>query len=700
MRSSQPSDCPVRSDVARREVHPRRVVHARRAVDARRAVLAAIILLAAGLRLTRLGLIEFKYDEATTVRTAMAIAREGRLPAVGMISSEGPRNPPLVAYVLAPPFLVSDDPRLAAAWLALLGVAAVALTYWMGNAFFRWPVGAVAAALFAASPWAVFQSRKLWTQNLPLFTLLFISSLLVLTVRRRSWALVPAFAALGALISLHLGGLAFLVVLAAVLVLFRHRVRPRPLLVGFALLLLILSPYLVHDAMHGWANLRAFGHLGSSGPSFNLRALTMAVRVVGGSHLEDLAGAQQDRFLSSILDLRWLDQLEILLCWLGLVWSAWRVGREAVTHRGSLSPDGQARAVLLCWFLIPVALLTQRPSIQPHDLNLLYPVQHLFLGLLLADAAAWIAPFFPRPGITVISGPAALISLLVVPLVAWQVYYQQALLTFVDRHDTPGGHGAPIKHTLEAAHRLETLDASGGGEMVVLLPGGDPRYHGPAAVFDALLNHDRRLVDGRAALVLPTRPSAYLVHPEAATAASLLSELAVESKPPLPLREGRDAAYRFYRWEPGPVTPDEACADPPQWAVPVPSDAGVRVTLLGYQWSGDPEPGGHIEWTIVWRVSGGPPPEASFHWFNHLVDRDGMRWGQKDGVGLPTAKWRDGDTVLTWFSIPIPPDAPPPPYYVRTGLYAYPDVVNLPLVSAPGEPPAQFAELGPIEASP
>ncbi len=672
-----------------------------RPVHARRAILAAIILLAAGLRLTRLGLIEFKYDEATTVRTAMAIAREGHFPAVGMVSSEGPRNPALMGYVLAPPFLLSGDPRLAAAWLALLGVAAVGLTYWMGNAFFRWPVGAVAAALFAASPWAVIQSRKLWTQNLALVTLLFISFVLVLVVRRRSWALVPAFAALGALISLHLGGLAFLVVLAAVLALFRKRVHLRPLLGGTALLILILSPYLIHDAMNGWANLRAFRDIGTSGPSFNARALTTAARVVGGSHLEDLAGAQQERFLSSVLDLRWLDQLEVILCWLGLAWSAWRVGREAVTHRGTLSPDGQARAVLLCWFLIPVALLTQRASIQPHDLNLLYPVQHLFIGLLLADAAAWLAPFFRRPGATIPARAAALTSLMIVPLVAWQVYYQQALLTFVDRHDTPGGYGAPLEDTQAAARRLEALAAPGDGEMVTLLPGGDPRYHGPAAVFDALLNDDHlRLVDGRAALVLPVHPTAYLAHPGAATASSLLSELAVESHPPLPLREGSDAAYRFFRWEPRTVTPDVPCADPPQWAIPGASDAGVRVTLLGYQWSGDPKPGGYIEWTIVWRVVGGPPPQASFHWFNHLVDPDGVRWGQKDGVGLPTTKWRDGDTVLTWFSIPIPPDVPPAPYFVRTGLYAYPDVVNVPLVAALGEPPAQFAELGPIQASP
>ncbi|RLC61350.1 MAG: hypothetical protein DRI80_08915, partial [Chloroflexota bacterium] len=70
-------------------------------------LIVGILLLAAGLRLTRLDLVEFKYDEATTARSALAIVREGRLPAMGMISSQGPRNPPLMSYVLALPFALS-----------------------------------------------------------------------------------------------------------------------------------------------------------------------------------------------------------------------------------------------------------------------------------------------------------------------------------------------------------------------------------------------------------------------------------------------------------------------------------------------------------------------------------------------------------------------------------------------------------------
>jgi len=141
-------------------------------------LLSLILLLAAGLRLTRLGLAEFKYDEATTARSALAIAREGQFPALGMVSSLGPHNPPLMSYVLALPLAVSQDPRLATGWIAFLGVVAVGLTYWIGRAYFNWRVGALAALLFAASPWAVLHSRKIWAQNIPALTLVFVAALL------------------------------------------------------------------------------------------------------------------------------------------------------------------------------------------------------------------------------------------------------------------------------------------------------------------------------------------------------------------------------------------------------------------------------------------------------------------------------------------------------------------------------------------
>ena len=677
-----------------------------------------ILLLAAGLRLTRLDLVEFKYDEATTARSALAIVHEGQFPAMGMISSQGPRNPPLMSYVLALPFTLSQDLRLAAGWVALLGVVAVGLSYWIGRAYFDWRVGALASLLFAASPWAVFYSRKVWAQNLPALTLLFVSAILALVVRRRPWALTGALVMAGCLVSLHLGGLVFFFILAAVVLLFHRCVRPTPLLVGLVLLALILSPYLLQDARQGWPNLRAFADLvgrfggrGEGAPPLYLQAPRAAALIVGGYHLEDLAGARHADFVASILDLRWLDRVETTLLWAGLAWLIWQVGREALAGRGRLSHQGAARLVLLCWFGVPVALLLRHTEpVRLHTLILLYPVQHLIIALLLVDVMDWgkrnvsrLTTHTSRFTSHVSRFTPHACALLVVLLLVWQVYFQEALLTFVDTHDTPGGYGAPVKYPLAAAHRAEELlTETGDAELIALLPGADPRYDGQAAVFDVLLRQDHRLVDGRQALVLPAQPAVYLADPRAGPALTPLAEIAIEVEPALPLRASGEGMYHFFCWQPAAVTPAHPWGgEPARWA--------SGATLVGYDWSGEPQPGGTVHWTLYWRVEelptasgepGGGSTGSDIHWFNHLMDGEGTRWGQMDGVGFPASGWRVGDTVVTWFDIPISPDAPPAPYFVRSGMYTYPDVVNIPLVDAAGNPAGEFIELGPIGATP
>ncbi len=74
--------------------------------------------------------------------------------------------------------------------------------------------------------------------------------------------------------------------------------------------------------------------------------------------------------------------------------------------------------------------------------------------------------------------------------------------------------------------------------------------------------------------------------------------------------------------------------------------------------------------------------------------------GQADGAGFPSADWRAGDTVLTWFDIAISSDAPPPPYSVRVGMYTYPGVANVQLIDVAGNPAGEFVVIGPIDAIP
>jgi hypothetical protein len=226
--------------------------------------------------------------------------------------------------------------------------------------------------------------------------------------------------------------------------------------------------------------------------------------------------------------------------------------------------------------------------------------------------------------------------------------------------------------------------------VVALLPGGDVRYDGQAAAFSVLLSDGSRLVDGRRALLLPGPPSVVLAAPGADPGIELLAEVADEVSRPLPVREGSSGQYRFFRWEP-------AGADLPLAQVTV---EGARwesgVALVGYAQEGRAEPGSSIRWRLVYSPDGPPAHWSDLHWFNHLVDVEGRRWGQADGVGYPASEWQSGDLVAAWFDIMIGPDAPDPPYTCRVGMYSYPDIENVSLVDAAGNPTGQFLELGPI----
>lgn len=652
-------------------------------------ILFTLLVFAAGLRLARLGIVEFKYDEATTARMALEIVERGRLPLVGMISSQGPHNPPLMSYILAIPFALSRDPRWAVGWIALLNVAAVGLTYGIGRAYFGRFVAVVAALLFAASPWAVLHSRKIWTQNLPLFTLLFIAAALAFSVRRRPWALTGMFAAAAALFGLHLGGMAFFFIGIFIVALFARQVRPFPLFAGVGAAMVIVGPYLYYDATHSWSNVRLLFAMRSLEARTDLQAAYMAGLATGGYHLEDLAGERYQDFVASIPDLRWLDRAGIALFWLGLVWLIVRLARAAVRHYDRLPSREAARLVLLCWFGVPIALLFRHSvPIFPHTLLLLYPVQHVIIALLLHDAAVVMRAVWGRRASRAMMGIGmALVGL----LIAWQAYLWQALLTFVSTHDTPGGFGVPLKDTLAVVERTRVFASQmGGTEIVVSLPGADPRYDGQAAVFDVLFGSEARLVDGRKGLVFPARGAVYLADPSAVPALTFLGELNCRTGARLPVRTGSALSYRLV-YCPGTVAvpPRPWERGPAYWAV------GLR--LLGSDWSGMPAPGGVLHWRLYLRVEQGlPVAVGDLHCFNHLVDSQGNRWGQMDGPISSPAAWRSGDVLVQWFDIPISPEAPPGPYFIRLGLYIYPDIVNVQLLDEAGNPTGEFVEVGPI----
>jgi len=185
-------------------------------------------------------------------------------------------------------------------------------------------------------------------------------------------------------------------------------------------------------------------------------------------------------------------------------------------------------------------------------------------------------------------------------------------------------------------------------------------------------------VDRRQAMVYPTAPAAVVYAPGASGEGSVTH---------IPLRRG-EGEYSLVRWSGGDVPIAKARSvspvGPDRWA------NGAQ--LLAAQPSGDVRAGGKFRWQLTWRVNSPPPPGVDYHWTNQLYDAAGKRVGQMDGVGFPSRSWCEGDTVVTWFDIPIAPDAAPGVYQMRVGMYTYPDIKTVPVVDGVG-----YVEVGPVE---
>ena len=226
-------------------------------------------------------------------------------------------------------------------------------------------------------------------------------------------------------------------------------------------------------------------------------------------------------------------------------------------------------------------------------------------------------------------------------------------------------------------------------EVVVLALGDEPRvYEMPNAADVLMYDSPHRSVDIRSALVFPANSAVYWAAYEMAPGEELLSTFTPEiTDARVPLREGVPS-FRFYHWpggEPG-ISCKQSLSDGPRvWA------NGAQ--LIGYCLEGDLKPGETLRWTLIWQPAKTPTEDVYYHWFNHLIDGAGELRVQQDGPSLLPAYWRAGDTILNWFELQIPSDAPLDGYTMRVGMYTYPDVANVPLVNADGSPMGEWVEI-------
>jgi hypothetical protein len=150
-----------------------------------RLVLAGLVAIAAVLRLTNLATRgTWDADQGHDMLVLRALVRAGELPLLGPPTSIGDfHHGALYYYLLAPAAALSGaDPLGVVAAIALAGVAAVAVTWWLARAIGGPTAGAIAGLLMAVSASAVDESTFIWNPNL-----IALSSSVALAAAWRAW---------------------------------------------------------------------------------------------------------------------------------------------------------------------------------------------------------------------------------------------------------------------------------------------------------------------------------------------------------------------------------------------------------------------------------------------------------------------------------------------------------------------------------
>ncbi|HET8529328.1 MAG TPA: glycosyltransferase family 39 protein [Gaiellaceae bacterium] len=352
---------------------------------------AGIVLLAAWLRLRHLGLAEFKSDEAIALRIAHDIL-EGNVRTVGLTSSSGAANPPLYVYIVAAVVGIHDSPLFATGSVAVLAVVAIALTYVVVRPRFGGMVALVASALFATAPWAVLYGRHLWQQDyLPVVTVLLLWSLFAVLERPRTRAafLVPVLGSVA--VQLNLSAVALAVPIVALLVYRARSVHRSALVLGVVAGLLLLAPWLAHNAKHGFHDFSLIadngrGHGGAAGTG-TIEAIRQTVNLVSAEGWGFVVGSQHQPGAADTVG-RIAGIATVVLLGVGMLTAAVAVVRD-VRRRGALGPDAARRGLLLVWLLGIWAsyLGSSRSGVGPHYLIVSYPVTFVLAALGLVDLA-------------------------------------------------------------------------------------------------------------------------------------------------------------------------------------------------------------------------------------------------------------------------------------------------------------------------
>ncbi len=393
----------------------------RQPIDRRELIgLGAILLLAAVVRFWALpGRGTWDADQGHDMLVLLGMVRDGTLPLLGPPTSIGAfHHGALYYYLLAPAaFLSGADPTAVVAEIALLGVAAVGVTWFLARSIAGPVAGFVAALIMAASASAIDESTFIWNPNL-----IALSSSIALTAAWRArttgrprWWLLAAF---GVLVTMqcHVLGIALLPPVLYLWVVTRRSTPAGPqrarydryALGGLAVILIGYLPLLAYEFGHDFAETRAalaFIASGGTGVSVSLpvRLVFVGLRILAWP----LTGLLVDGLVIGVV--------ASVVVASGLAWRTRANDRPERTAARWLALTLMFGWVVLTFGASGLASVTPLPVDHYHAF--LDPV--VFVALGLGSAAVWrLRTGRTRP---IASGPRIALVVALAILVAWNV---------------------------------------------------------------------------------------------------------------------------------------------------------------------------------------------------------------------------------------------------------------------------------------
>ena len=635
--------------------------------DSRNHVVWGLMLLAAVLRLTYLDLVEFRPEHVAQLSLASRAAH-GDLPIVGPMSPLGIADPPLASYILAIPLLVSEDPRAAIAFAALLNVFAVGLLYRLCRRYYGGRVALPAAAFMSVSPWAVLFSRRLAPEALiiPLGVALLYALLIGLHDRDR-WGWAASVVLLGLTLGATLMAAALGVVFISLLLFFPARVRWLYVLFGLCLVLMLFMPYFHHENITRMADLLGMARslVGQSPePALGLSVVRSASDAVSGLRISSLMAPSEAEFgrLAQVAGMpaSWLFFAclpALLFAWLQS-WGKWK-------QRAS----GLVYAVPLIWLCVSLVVLAGQPTLHGYRaLALLMAPSFVGMGVLvdkLVDATRgrllgriwWMS--FLRMAIW-------LVCLLAVMGGAFTVVYTYG---YVALHDASDRYGIPYRHW----RRIRSVVARVADQVrtdQMWITGGPPSLgeeETPELLGEALGVGSRVVFvaqNGATAVLLPAeRPGLYLFWGQASEVRATVERYGGHEAG-LVVRPGGGNAVLMA----APAMPIATLLDtighPGLWSF----DSGAHV--IGYEWPTAARAGDAVPVATYWTFDGLPPDEgaADLRAMHALVDSSGAIIASDVCFGLARREWGSGLVLKQYCPLRVPRDTAPGEYLLVVGL--------------------------------